>query len=394
MSSIFSHQLMTWIWTVITLATCCVRVPLLGLYNLPRACRRHPKWTYRQAMGVELLRIWFAYASSVKFRFPTSLESGKERERFVVIQPSTRDIYRALPNVPKSTVKPQPMGGTWYPRLYNPSEDATQQVILHFHGGGYVLSSPRDSECGPAGLALCKSMDALSFFPQYRLATTPDGRFPAAFQDALTAYAYLIDLGVRSSNIVLSGDSAGGHLVVALLRYLSDNHGLLGDPRAALLWSPWLNLAADPADIDRSRNQTTDFLLGSFVKWAVEAFVPPDMDLKHPYIAPAYHPFSTQIPIWVQVGCLEVLHDETVLFADRMLKIRNNVVEVLEVPYAPHDIFLAASIADFEGEVADAMKVAAKFLAAKHRCLQDDLASTVSVAETSIPVDLDRAVHR
>ncbi|KAI4263329.1 MAG: hypothetical protein L6R42_001519 [Xanthoria sp. 1 TBL-2021] len=364
MRTVFSHQLMTLIWTVITVAICCVRVPLLGLYYLPRASRRHPKWTYRQAMGVELLRIWFAYASTVKFRFPISLKPGTERERFVVIQPSTRGIYGALPNTSKSTVKPKAIGGTWYPRVYNACVDKTQQVILHFHGGGYVLGSTRDSECRSAALALCKDLNALSFFPQYRLASSPDGRFPAAFQDALTAYAYLIDVGVRSSNIVLSGDSAGGHLVVMLLRYLSENHGLLGDPRAALLWSPWLNLAVDPADIDRSRNSTTDFVLGAFVRWAVESFVPPDMDLMHPYLSPLYHPFSTQIPIWVQVGRLEVLHEEAVLFADRMLKMMN-IVELLEVSYAPHDIFLAGSIVGFERELVDATKVAAEFLTGK-----------------------------
>ncbi|KAL8909848.1 MAG: hypothetical protein Q9171_004835 [Xanthocarpia ochracea] len=365
MRSGFIHHLRALIWTVITVTVYFFRVPLMGLYYIPGICRQHPKWTYRQAIGVQLLRIWFKYASTVMFSFPISLEPGKEAERFVVIEPSTRDIYGALPDTSDLTVKPKPIGGTWYPRLYNATDDATRQVILHFHGGGYVLGSTRDSECRSAALTLCKNLDSLSFFAQYRLASSPEGRFPAAFQDALTAYAYLIDIGVRSSNIVLSGDSAGGHLVVMLLRYLSENGGLLGDPRAALLWSPWLNLATNPEEIDRSKNNTTDFVLGAFVKWAVESFVPPDMDLMHRYLSPLYHPFSTTTPIWIQVGHREVLHEEITLFADRMIRMTDNIVEILEVPYAPHDIFLAGTILGFESEVEDATKVAARFLNSK-----------------------------
>lgn len=62
------------------------------------------------------------------------------------------------------------------------------------------------------------------------------------------------------------------------MRYLSENHGLLGDPRAALLCSPWLDLAVDLADIDRSRSSTIDFIRGAFVRWAIESFAPPGMD--------------------------------------------------------------------------------------------------------------------
>lgn len=127
MRSVFSHQRMTLIWTVIAVAIYCVRIPLLGLYYLPRASRRHPQWTCPQAMGAELLRIWFAHASTVKFCFPISLESSTERDRFVVIEPSTRDIYGALPNPSNFTVKPNAIGGTWYPRLYNACEDVTNQ---------------------------------------------------------------------------------------------------------------------------------------------------------------------------------------------------------------------------------------------------------------------------
>ncbi|KAL8983103.1 MAG: hypothetical protein Q9205_002566 [Flavoplaca limonia] len=362
MLSRFSRQLVTLFWTVVTVAICFVRLPLLSLYYLSTATRQHPNWTYRQAIGVETLRVWFRYASKVKFHFPISLGSGRELERFVIIEPSTRQIYAALPNASESNVKPEPIGGTWYPKLYNSREDATRQVILHFHGGGYVLGSTRDSECRSAALNLCKNLNAFSFFPQYRLASSPSGRFPAALQDALTAYAYLINIGVQTSNIVLSGDSAGGHLVVMLLRYLSENSGLLGNPRAALLWSPWLNLAVDVEDIDHCRNNSTDFVLGAFVKWAVESFVPPGMDLMHRYLSPFHHPFTTATPIWIQVGGREVLYEEIMSFADCMRKREGNTIDILAVSYAPHDILLASNVLGFENELENATKIAARFL--------------------------------
>lgn len=55
---------------------------------------------------------------------------------------------------------------------------------------------------------------------QYRLAQNPKGRFPAAVQDAVTAYRYLLSKGISTFNIVLSDDLVGGNLMIALLQYL------------------------------------------------------------------------------------------------------------------------------------------------------------------------------
>lgn len=77
------------------------------------------------------------------------------------------------------------------------------------------------------------------FMPQYRLSSHADCQFPAALQDAVTSYSYLTqELGVPGSKIILSGDSAGGNLVLALLRYLADytERLALQVPSAAWLW--------------------------------------------------------------------------------------------------------------------------------------------------------------
>ena len=118
------------------------------------------------------------------------------------------------------------------------------------------------------------------FCPQYRLSTLPVSKtsnpFPAALQDSLTSYLYLLnDLKISPKNIILSGDSAGGNLAIALLRYITDYGSELGlpAPSSALLWSPWTN----PADTSGSyvhdnRNYATDYISPPFTAWGTSAY--------------------------------------------------------------------------------------------------------------------------
>ncbi|KAL8740825.1 MAG: hypothetical protein Q9190_006506 [Brigantiaea leucoxantha] len=361
--SAFTHQPLKLLWTVVTVLHCLFRLPLLSLYYIPRATRQHPAWTFRQAIGCDILKLWFTYASYVEFKFPLSVDSAAEAEQWVTIKPSSQRIYHRIPHSPATAIQPAIIGGTWFPRPYHVANDVAKKIILHFHGGGYVLSGTRRSECGFAASNLCKGTSSFVFFPQYRLASSPDCGYPAAFQDALTSYAYLLDLGIPSTSIVISGDSAGGHLAIMLLRYLSENSGLLPHPLAVLLWSPWLDLAADPKEIDRNRNSRTDFVPAVFVNWAVKAFVPPDMELTNPYLSPAHHPFFTDTPIWIQVGGLEVLNDEIHTFERNMVNIQQNRVKLYEVANAPHDILMAGNILGFEAQVASAANLVGNFLA-------------------------------
>lgn len=91
----------------------------------------------------------------------------------------------------------------------------------------------------PASMLLTHTGASHVFMPQYRLSCNKDCQFPAALQDALTAYCYLTQtMHVPADRIVLSGDSAGGNLVLSLLRYLAEFGDALklGSPRAAWLW--------------------------------------------------------------------------------------------------------------------------------------------------------------
>lgn len=368
MASYFTRQSFKIAYTVATILYCCIRIPFHMLLIVRQSSRPHPRWTYRQALGREILKIWFTYASTIELEFPLSLDAASEKKRFVIVHPEASELYRGTLAILDGEIKPSTIGGVWYPQLFDPNHDKGTQIILHFHGGAYVLGSPRQSECGFAANTLYNATSALMFFPQYRLASSPGGAFPAALQDAITSYVYLLNLGISPSRITVSGDSAGGHLALSLLRYISENHTLLPKPLATLLWSPWLDLASDPKAIDLSINARFDFVMSRFVAWATRVFAPPTMDLSHPYLSPLRHPFDTQTAIWIQVGGLEVLNSDTVAFHRSMRRIARNNVELYEVPYAPHDIFLAGNILGFEREAADAAKFAQRFLS----CVKDE----------------------
>ncbi|KAL8728213.1 MAG: hypothetical protein Q9181_005426 [Wetmoreana brouardii] len=351
------------VWTTLVILLGPFRLMFLFLYFAPKRFRQHPQWTYRQALGNALLKLWFSYASTVEFRTTKSLEPSSEKERFIVMTPAQPDSYSGI--VHDKKIKPAPVGGMWYPRLYERDSDSRKKIVLHFHGGAYVLGGVRPKEGGWGPEVLAKAIDGLVLCPQYRLASGINGRFPAALQDSITAYQYLLSLGVSSSNIVISGDSAGGNLALALLRFLGEQSSSMPMPSALLLWSPWVDLAADPNAVESHRNTKSDFITPVLVKWGVHSYRPSFLKANHPYLTPLNNPFATTVPIFMQHGTAEVLFDEQKAFYFQMKEIPGNRIECLETPNAPHDTFLAGQALGWEKEAEEAAKEAASF------CRQD-----------------------
>jgi acetyl esterase/lipase len=115
-------------------------------------------------------------------------------------------------------------------------------IILYLHGGAYALGSPRMHREFLSRLAKTCRRQVLSL--DYRLA--PEHPFPAAQEDCLSAYDWLLSQGFAPSEIALAGDSAGGGLAAAALLALRDGQKAL--PACAVLISPWLDLSALPAE--------------------------------------------------------------------------------------------------------------------------------------------------
>jgi acetyl esterase/lipase len=168
----------------------------------------------------------------VKFTMPLSLEPDAEKERFVRMNPQDC-IYNGV--LRSSAVQLAIVGGTWYPKLFQPG-DEQKTVIFHFHGGSFLWGNGRQADCAFLAATILKRIPATALFVQYRLASDPACTFPAAVQDAVTAYKHLLDMNIPASKIVVSGDSAGGNIAIALLQYLSTADGdSLPSPSAALL---------------------------------------------------------------------------------------------------------------------------------------------------------------
>ena len=182
-------------------------------------------------------------------------------------------------------------------------------VVLYFHGGGYVIGSPRSHRHLAA--AIGRAARASVLLPDYRLA--PEHPFPAAVDDAVAAYRWLLDRGQAPARTVLAGDSAGGGLTVAALLALRERG--LPLPAAGVCISPWVDLT---------------FGGGSYAtKAASDPIVTRAgvMEMAHAYIgqgdpraslaSPLYADLRGLPPLLIQVGSEEVLLDDAVVLADR-----------------------------------------------------------------------------
>ncbi len=239
-------------------------------------------------------------------------------------------------------------------------------MVLHFHGGAYVMGDGRSTNCGFLAQLLLKQAGASHVFcPQYRLACNAGGRFPAALQDAVTSYVHLThSMKIPPHRIVVSGDSAGGHLALNLLRYIEEHASPdLCAPKCAWLFSPWSDVSAalDPKTWLGSPNYRTDYVPAKFAAWGATAFL-----LKHradqmPYASPLRHPFKTKTPIFVHTGGVEVLHQNNIELVDGMKSIVENKVELHVENGAPHDIMLIGNVLGFSDQAKRGAQLAGAF---------------------------------
>ena len=128
--------------------------------------------------------------------------------------------------------------------------------LMHLHGGGYLLGSAFGYR--PLAGALALAADTGVLVPDYRLA--PEHQFPAAVEDAVTAYEWMLDRGVDAGDVTISGDSSGGGLAVSVLLMLKQ-HGL-PQPGGAVLMCPWVDLALDLHDEEAIRRCAAAYLGG------------------------------------------------------------------------------------------------------------------------------------
>ena len=172
-------------------------------------------------------------------------------------------------------------------------------VILHCHGGGYSTGSSLYARTLTSKLAESTSMDVLCF--DYRLA--PEHPYPAATEDAMKVWDYLMLLGYGARDIILTGDSAGGNLALSLALKLKEQGRLL--PRGIVLMSPWTDLTSSGKSFE-AKAEVDPVLDRDYIDRMVAAYAP-DMDLKQPLISPLFGDFEGFPPVYIQVGENEIL---------------------------------------------------------------------------------------
>jgi epsilon-lactone hydrolase len=137
---------------------------------------------------------------------------------------------------PPGEVAVAPANANGVPSLLVAKDADEPPRIVHLHGGGYVMGSAFGYR--PLAGALALAADAGVLVADYRLA--PEHPFPAAIEDAVRAYQWVLDRGVAPEEVTISGDSSGGGLAVSLLLTL-ERRGL-PRPGGAILMCPWVDL--------------------------------------------------------------------------------------------------------------------------------------------------------
>lgn len=198
-----------------------------------------------------------------------------------------------------------------------PDAVSQDRVLLYIHGGGYVAGSP----AGYHGLAgnFAKLLGASVYMPDYRLA--PEHPFPAAVQDTLAAYKWLLDEGHSPRSIAFAGDSAGGAMVVTVM--LAARASGIPLPAAGVALSPWANLEHTGASIsNRDGIDPTVNKLGldRMARAYLQGALPSDPDA-----SPVFADVRGLPPILVQIGEREVMLSDALRLASHLAENRVRV---------------------------------------------------------------------
>lgn len=213
-----------------------------------------------------------------------------------------------LPVDPDIAVTPVDADGVACEWVAAPGTDIGR-AVLYLHGGAYTqgsLSSHR-SLCG----RLSRAAGAPVLSVGYRLA--PEHPHPAAVDDALVTYRWLVEAEMAPARVAFAGDSAGGGLALATLVAARDAG--VAQPAGAVLISPWVDLTLAGASMDARAGH--DPLLSRTSLARNAGHYAADADLAAPLVSPLFADLAGLAPLLVLVGTAEVLLDDAVRLADR-----------------------------------------------------------------------------
>jgi monoterpene epsilon-lactone hydrolase len=190
-----------------------------------------------------------------------------------------------------------------------PDDGEVGRAVVYLHGGGYATGSVESSRALSSHLARATRARLLAV--DYRLA--PEHPFPAALDDAITAYRFAVTSGHAPEAIALCGDSSGGGLVLATLVALRDRGEPM--PGAAVCMSPWTDLTLSGSSI-HSNGETDPMVSASTLAMMADAYLG-EVDRRSPTASPLFAELAGLPPLLLQVGSGELLADDSIRFAER-----------------------------------------------------------------------------
>ncbi|KZV85696.1 alpha/beta-hydrolase [Exidia glandulosa HHB12029] len=332
-----------------------VRLPFWIATSLLPSTRPRRSWSFGRAILVRLLRVFvdLQFEIGIFPAPPDPEEDAKTADElgFVWVEPVTDEFIVGEIATAAATnhVRPARISGYWHGERDSSGKHGQraapgEHVLYSLHGGGYFGSSgsPK-SLLTPIILNILSNSDGLlkrAFALEYRLSSAAPLRvsnpFPAALLDALAGYRYLVhDLGFEPKNIVVEGDSAGGHLGVNLVMYL--NRLQLHDlprPGGLLMLSPavdWARTYDRDAASSLKRNLPSDFINSVFtLDWAADAFrgsLPKAELASNAYLSPASLALERSRGLFSNFPPTCIMAGEAEVSVDGMRNLRDRLVE-------------------------------------------------------------------
>ncbi|MBT2757264.1 alpha/beta hydrolase [Mesobacillus foraminis] len=247
-------------------------------------------------------------SSAIRKFLKENMTAQKPGQTIEEVRQAFEKFSSVIPVAPDIKVEKVSVEGIPAEWVSAPNADS-DMVLLYLHGGAYIMGSCSTHRDLAAKLSRASAAKVLVI--DYRLA--PEHPYPAALEDAVTAYRWLISSGHSPEQIAVGGDSAGGGLTLSLLLSLREAGDAL--PSAAVLLSPWTDLEgtgdsmetradADPRIRPMEARNTPALYLG-------------DLDRRDPFVSPIYADLTGLPPMLVHVGDDEILLDDSVRLVER-----------------------------------------------------------------------------
>ncbi|MBQ6638576.1 MAG: alpha/beta hydrolase [Lachnospiraceae bacterium] len=253
-------------------------------------------------------------------------------------QRSSQDLFGSISTLSKDIVvqelSPRGIPAEWVFPEFKHDKD---RVVFYCHGGGYTCGSLKYARVIASKLAVHTGIPVMSF--EYSLA--PEHPYPAALEDALVIWNYIMQLGFGAREVIVVGDSAGGNLALELILKLKSQKRIL--PKGLVLMSPWTDMTMSGETYETCKD-IDPLLTKEYIQTCRYSFVglnekyneeetkikidEADLDYANPDFSPLFADLEGFPPTLIQVGSNEILKSDSIRLYEKLLSL--GVQAVLE----------------------------------------------------------------